>query len=141
MSWSDFVRIAHRGASGLAPENTLSAFSKALEIGVDGVEVDVRGTLDGKLVVLHDQTLDRTTDRTGCIHRMSLTEIQEADAGAWFGPSFIGEKVPTLAESLDLIKKTAITVLEVKDEWLSAEVVRAIHHTQSVNNVIVIDVF
>ena len=138
MSWSDFVRIAHRGASGLAPENTLGAFSKALEIGVDGVEVDVRGTLDGKLVVLHDQTLDRTTDRTGCIHRMSLTEIQEADAGAWFGPSFIGEKVPTLAESLDLIKKTAITVLEVKDEWLSAEVVRAIHYTQSVNSVIVI---
>ena len=85
MSRSNFVRIAHRGASGLAPENTLRAFSKALEIGVDGVELDVRGTLDGELVVLHDQSLDRTTDRTGCIHEMSLTEIREADAGSWFG--------------------------------------------------------
>lgn len=138
MSRSNFVRIAHRGASGLAPENTLRAFSKAFEIGVDGVELDVRGTLDGELVVLHDQSLDRTTDRTGCIHEMSLTEIREADAGSWFGASFIGEKVPTLVESLDLIKRAAITVLEVKDEWVSVEVVRAIHYTQSVSSVIVI---
>ena len=138
MSWGDFIRIAHRGASGLAPENTLRAFSKALEIGVDGVELDVRGTFDGKLVVLHDRTLDRTTDKTGFIHQMSLAEIQEADAGAWFDTSFSGEKVPTLVESLDLIKEAAITVLEVKDEWVSVEVVRAIHYTQSVSSVIVI---
>ena len=82
MNRSGFIKIAHRGASGLAPENTLQAFSKALEIGVDGVELDVHGTADGELVVLHDRTLDRTTDRTGFVNEMALAKIREADAGA-----------------------------------------------------------
>jgi glycerophosphoryl diester phosphodiesterase len=141
MNRSGFIKIAHRGASGLAPENTLQAFSKALEIGVDGVELDVHGTADGELVVLHDRTLDRTTDRTGFVNEMALEKIREADAGAWFGTSSIGEKVPTLIESLDLIKASAITVLEVKDEQVSVEVVRAIHDTQAVSSVIVISFY
>ncbi|MGB1719693.1 MAG: glycerophosphodiester phosphodiesterase, partial [Candidatus Latescibacterota bacterium] len=77
------LRIAHRGASGrgLAPENTLAAFEKALDIGVDMLEIDVRVTGDGQLIVLHDPSLDRTTDCEGIVREMGLDEIRQADAG------------------------------------------------------------
>jgi glycerophosphoryl diester phosphodiesterase len=133
-----WMRIAHRGASGIAPENTLAAFSKAIEIGVDGVELDVHGTADGEVVVMHDASLDRTTDGTGAIKMLTLDQIKRADAGAWFGSQFAGERVPTLAESLDLIKGQAITVLEIKDKMIAAAVVSVIHQMQATDEVFVI---
>ncbi len=122
------VRIAHRGASGagLAPENTLTAFERAIEIGVDAVELDVRSTRDGALVVLHDPLLDRTTDREGPVHELTLAQVREADAGGWFGRPFAGEKVPTLAEALDLLRRRALAVIEIKADHLAEAVLRVV---------------
>lgn len=133
-----FVEIAHRGASGLAPENTLSAFRKAVEIGVDAVELDVHKTNDGKIIVCHDDRLDRTTNMNGLIRDLDLSEISKADAGSWFDEKFTGEEIPTLKKSLELMKDSVITVVEVKDDDISAEVVNSIEETDSVDRVVVI---
>ena len=97
------LRIAHRGASGqgLAPENTLAAFEKAVQLGVDMLEIDVHATRDGQVVVLHDTTLDRTTDGTGIVAELSSADVRQADAGSWFAADFTGERVPLLEEVLD----------------------------------------
>ena len=97
------VVIAHRGASGTRPENTLCAFRRAAELGAPMVELDVQLTRDGEVVVIHDLTLERTTDGSGPVRHRSLAEIRRLDAGSWFGPSFRGERIPTLAEVLDAI--------------------------------------
>ncbi|HIE61638.1 MAG TPA: tetratricopeptide repeat protein [Microbacterium sp.] len=100
---ADWLRIAHRGASGHEPENTLAAFRKAIEIGVDGVEMDIRLSADGEVVVLHDASLERTTDAVGDVARMTFAEIREADAGS-------GERVPTLTEALEALASLPDTV-------------------------------
>jgi glycerophosphoryl diester phosphodiesterase len=92
---------AHRGASGYAPENTFAAFDLARQVGADGVETDVRLTRDGALVLLHDATLDRTTDGSGPIGRRAWAEVERLDAGRWFGPEFAGQRVPRLDAFLD----------------------------------------
>ncbi len=94
----------HRGASALAPENTLAAFQKAIEVGADGMEMDLQLTRDGTLVVLHDDTLDRTTDGHGRVTDLSLAEVRQADAGVRFGPAFRGQRVPTLSEVIALVR-------------------------------------
>lgn len=96
--------VAHRGSSGNNPENTLRAFQMALEIGVDVIELDLRSTTDGHLVVMHDATVDRTTDGTGPIGELTLAEIKALDAGRVFGERFRGERVPTWEEALDLVR-------------------------------------
>jgi glycerophosphoryl diester phosphodiesterase len=95
---------AHRGAAGLAPENTLAAFRMALELGADGTEMDLQLTRDGVVVVIHDETVDRTTDGRGPIGDLTLAEVKRLDAGAKFGPAFRGERIPTLRELIDLVK-------------------------------------
>lgn len=90
--------IAHRGDSAHAPENTLAAFRLAMQNGADGVELDVSLSADGELIVCHDNTVDRTTQGKGKIADLSLAQLKELDAGAWFSPSFAGERLPTLAE-------------------------------------------
>ena len=134
-SW---IRIAHRGASGRAPENTLAAFKKALEIGVDAVELDLHGAADGEIVVIHDSTLDRTTDLHGHINETPLETIQSADAGGWFDAEFAGESVPTLTEALACIGKEAIAVLEIKDPLIAEAVVTKIHETDMLDFAVVI---
>jgi len=94
----------HRGAPGLAPENTLAAFRKAIELGVDALEMDLQVTRDGEVVVIHDETLDRTTDGRGSIADLTLEEVKRGDAGAKFAPAFRGERVPTLREVIHLVK-------------------------------------
>ena len=81
---NSWIRIAHRGASGIAPENTVAAFKKAIETGVDAVELDLHGTADGEVVVMHDASLDRTTDHQGPVNQIALETIKRADAGGWF---------------------------------------------------------
>ena len=98
------VNVAHRGASGNYPENTLIAFQKALEIGVDEIELDLHMTKDDHLIVMHDSTVDRTTNGTGAIAELTLTEIKALDAGSAFGEQFRGERVPTWEEALDLVQ-------------------------------------
>src|SRR5215212_3812774 len=84
--------IAHRGGSTSAPENTLAAFRNAITQGADWLEFDVQMTKDGALVVIHDETVDRTTDGTGAVAEMTLEQIRRLDAGRWFDPKFAGEK-------------------------------------------------
>ncbi|MEQ8473960.1 MAG: glycerophosphodiester phosphodiesterase family protein [Marinoscillum sp.] len=110
-----FDIIAHKGASGIAPENTMASFKLALEMGVDMIELDVRNTHDEQIIVFHDQTLDRTTNGTGDVHDYTLAEIRELDAGSWFGNAkYAGEKVPTLKEVLDYINGRCKVLIEIK---------------------------
>jgi glycerophosphoryl diester phosphodiesterase len=95
--------IAHRGGRGLAPENTLAAVRAGMKFNVEYLEIDVHQTADSVVVVSHDETLDRCTDGHGRIDQTTFSEIRKLDAGAWFGPEFQGEKIPTLAEVLDLV--------------------------------------
>ncbi len=96
------VIVAHRGASAVAPENTMSAFLRAIEAGADAIEFDVQASSDGQLVVIHDSTIDRTTDGTGAVFETDGATIAGLDAGSWFSPDHAGERVPTLADVLDL---------------------------------------
>ena len=91
---------AHRGWCERYPENTMIAFQKALELGVDQIETDIRVTLDGELVCIHDDTVDRTTDGTGKVREKTLSEIRELDAGIRKGEEFKGERIPTFKELL-----------------------------------------
>lgn len=104
--------IGHRGASQEAPENTLASFSRALDMGADGIEFDVQLTSDGHAVVVHDAMLDRTTNGTGPVFEATLEQVRSLDAGGWFGSAFAGERVPLLDEVLSL--PAAIFELETK---------------------------
>lgn len=106
--------IAHRGASGYAPENTLAAFRAAIALGADMVELDVHPTADRRLAVIHDESIDRTCDGRGFVREMTLAEIQTFDAGIWWGPGFAGERVPALEEVLALTRGRARVNVEVK---------------------------
>lgn len=111
--------IAHRGASGQAPENTMAAFEKSLEYQADYFEVDVQMTKDGELILMHDTTVDRTTNGTGRVKDFTFEEIRALDAGSWFHESFAGEKVPTLGEVLDRYTGSNIGILvELKNPEL-----------------------
>ncbi|MBX8636016.1 MAG: glycerophosphodiester phosphodiesterase [Thermoplasmata archaeon] len=110
---SPFV-IGHRGAAGHAPENTLSSFSLAIEMGADAVEFDIHQTADNRIVVIHDEALDRTTDGEGMVMSTTLGDIKKLDAGSWFGEKFSGERIPTLEETLTHICGGAIALVEVK---------------------------
>lgn len=110
----EFEIIAHKGASGIAPENTLTAFQKALDLGVDMIELDVRHTKDEEIIVFHDSTLERTTNGRGLVEDKTLAEIKALDAGSWFHPDFEGETIPTLKEALDLIDGQCKVLIEIK---------------------------
>ncbi len=110
-----FTIVAHRGASGITPENTLTSFRKALDFGVDAIEIDVRQTADGKLIVLHDDDTGRTTSQSGSVSSMSYTELQKLDAGSWFDSSFKNERIPLFSDVIDLVKGKAGLIIEVKD--------------------------
>jgi glycerophosphoryl diester phosphodiesterase len=92
--------VAHRGASAAAPENTIPAYRAALRAGITRLDLDVRFTRTGIPVVMHDSTVDRTTDGTGRVSGMTLAELRSLDAGSWFSPEFAGVKVPTLRQAL-----------------------------------------
>jgi glycerophosphoryl diester phosphodiesterase len=133
------INIAHRGASGqgYAPENTLSAFQQAIEIGVDVLECDVHSTKDGHLVVIHDGNLRRTTDMSGIVEEMTLAEVKKADAGLSFDPRFAGERVPTLRELLELAKGKVTTLIEVKPDNITGKVISEIESMEAECDVIV----
>jgi glycerophosphoryl diester phosphodiesterase len=126
--------VAHRGASARAPENTMEAFRLGIEAGADAIELDVHLTSDGQLAVIHDDTLDRTTDRTGSVASLTMDEIREADAGARFtrpgdsGTPFAGDglRVPALPEVLEWLPETAGLVVEIKARAAADPVVTAV---------------
>jgi glycerophosphoryl diester phosphodiesterase len=112
------VIVGHRGAPNMAPENTIPSFLKAIEIGVNIIELDVRRTGDGAIVVIHDDRVDRTTDGIGSVKDLTLDGIKKLDAGSWFSPAFKGTKVPTLEEALAAIDGKAVARIELKDGGL-----------------------
>ncbi|MDR7518350.1 MAG: glycerophosphodiester phosphodiesterase family protein [Armatimonadota bacterium] len=95
---------AHRGGAGLAPENTLAAFRNALALGADYLEMDLHASADGEVVVIHDATLQRTTNGRGYVRQTPLAELQRLDAGSWFHGRFAGERIPTLREVLEMVR-------------------------------------
>ena len=108
------LNIAHRGANQVAPENTLRAFREALNRSADGIELDVRLSADGVPVVIHDPTVDATTDGSGVVANMTFAQLRTLDAGGWFDPAFKGERIPSLDEVLDAFGGRTLLNLELK---------------------------
>ncbi len=118
--------IAHRGFSGRYPENTLRSFREALKLPVDAIELDVRRTKDGVLVVIHDETIDRTTNGKGRVRDLTWDEIRKLDAGLWKGSAFAGERIPRLEEALELIGGQKVVFLEIKEPDTVGQVIETL---------------
>lgn len=123
------IRVGHRGAAGHAPENTLAAIAAGIASGVDFVEIDLRRTADGELVALHDATVDRTTNGTGRINRLSLREVKKLSAGN-------GQQIPTLKEVLETTGGRAGLVLELKVKGIARQTVESVRQFGFKNPVI-----
>ncbi len=106
--------VGHRGAKAVAPENTMASFRRAWRDGADAIEMDVRLTADGAVVVIHDETVDRTTDGHGAVVEMSLEELRRLDAGSWFAPEYAGERIPTLEEVVAWARGRIAMLVELK---------------------------
>lgn len=134
--------IAHRGASGYAPENTLAAFRKAAELGARFIETDLHVTRDLHFVAIHDATLERTTNGRGGVHEKTLAELRKLDAGSWFGSEFVGERIPTLDEIFEFSNETDVGFyLEMKTGpglGVSHALVSALRRATDTNRLIVI---
>lgn len=124
------LRIGHRGARAYEPENTIRSFKKAIEIGVDAVELDVRKTKDGQLVVIHDADVKRTTGGKGLVSELALKEIKGFSTEK-------GEKIPTLKEALDFLDKKVKVLIELKEAGVEEEVLALVHENGLKKNVIV----
>lgn len=120
-----FLKIGHRGACGYEPENTLRSFSKAITMGVNAIELDVYCCKSGELVVIHDDTVNRTTNGTGSVQEKNLTELKQLDAGK-------GEQIPMLAEVFDLVNRQVIINIELKGKGTAQAVAQLI--TKYVDN-------
>lgn len=133
--------FAHRGASYYAPENTMAAFAKAYELGIQWLEFDVMLTADQQVVVIHDETLDRTTNGTGEVHQYRYAELQQLDAGSWFGSAFSGQRIPLLKDVIHWMQQHQMKAnIELKaqpgQEQLIAKQVLAIIGQTSQNHLI-----
>lgn len=123
--------FAHRGACRVAPENTLPAFLAAIDLGADGIELDVHYSSDGKLMVIHNRTLEATTNGSGRITAYTYEELRNLDAGSYFAPQFIGARIPVLDEVLALCKGKLLMNIELKSletttAGIGADVVAAV---------------
>jgi glycerophosphoryl diester phosphodiesterase len=134
--------IAHRGASGHAPENTLAAFKRAIALGATFIETDLQLSRDSRFVAIHDDTVSRTTNGQGKVHDLSLADLRRLDAGSWFGSEFTGERIPTLEEILEFAKKNDVVFyLELKPggSWGGEHaLIGALRETQEIARTIVI---
>ena len=119
-----FINVAHRGASSYAPENTFAAYDRALAMGVNHVELDVHLTRDGQIVVIHDDTVDRTTDAEGRVADFTLDELRALDAGGWFGPEYAGERIRSLGETLEHYKGRLYFHIEIKQRQIAGGLAR-----------------
>lgn len=132
--------LGHRGAAADAPMNTLAAFQMAMQAGADGIELDTQLSQDGVPVVIHDDTLDATTNGKGPVAKYTHAELQTLDAGSWFGDAFAGERIPTLATVFEQMPARAVINVEIKHNNQDvativaavAEVIRAYQRQQSV---------
>jgi glycerophosphoryl diester phosphodiesterase len=127
--------IGHRGAAGLAPENTFAGFDIALALGVDGIETDVQKTKDGKLVLFHDNLLDKTTNGTGILQETLWQELLRLDAGSWFDSTYAGERVPLLEETLKRYGTRTHFDLEIKQVGIEYEVLNLVEQLEFLHRV------
>ena len=131
------LNIAHRGASSCFPENTLAAFAGAIAAGADMCELDVQLSRDGALVVIHDDTVDRTTGGCGAVAAMTLEQLKRLDAGASFGSQFKGERIPTLDEVFACVGGRCALNIELKSASLEQKVCAAIRDHDALATAIV----
>lgn len=130
---------AHRGYSKVAPENTISSFEAAINVGAEACEFDVHMSKDGVLVVIHDDTVDRTTNGNGKVNQLTYDYLSTLDAGSWKNDKFKGEKIPTLLETLTYLKNNGtIAVLEIKDSNIVDEVINTIYEAEMNESTIII---
>ena len=140
--------IAHRGNSGVAPANTLIALRQAIEMGVDMIEIDVNLTKDvrcahrrlrltGVPVLIHDENVEYTTNGKGLVSSFTLAELKQLDAGSWKGKQFAGERIPTLAEALDLAKERVHLSVDLKNERAIPEMVKVIQDAGMKDDVVI----
>ena len=126
-SKSPLAVISHRGASGTHPENTEAAFAEAVRLGVESIELDVHRSADGGLILIHDGTVDRTSDGSGRVSELTTAQIRALDAGSWFDPRFAGQRFLILEEGLELIPDSVRLNVHVKaydhDRQVAPEVV------------------
>ncbi len=127
------LKIAHRGSSGTYPENTISAFLAAAEEGADMCELDVQSTRDGAVVVIHDDTVDRTTNGHGAVADLTLQEIQRLDASFKF-PSFRGERIPTLEEVMEAVRGKLGLNIEIKEGAVERQVCELVRSYDALTN-------
>ena len=127
--------IGHRGAAGLAPENTFAGFDLALALGVDGIETDVQKTKDGKLVLFHDNLLDKTTNGTGALQETAWQALQQLDAGSWFDSTYAGERIPLLIEALKRYSTRTYFDLEIKQAGIEYEVLNMVERLELLDRV------
>jgi len=125
------LRIGHRGARAYEPENTLRSFAKAIELGVNAIEFDVRKTKDNEIVVMHDETVDRTTNGRGLVRELTLAEIKRLVTDK-------GEKVPTLEEALDFLDRKVKILIELKETGIEDKVLKIVREKGLRDNVIII---
>ena len=139
--YDNSVVTAHRGASGSAPENTMIAMKKALETGAGYAELDVQETSDGELILLHDNTLERTSGIAWNIWETPYDSLLKIEVGAWFAPEFANEPVPKLADVMDAVKGKMKLNIELKmnghQKELTEKVVDLIHEKQFENNCVI----
>ena len=134
MTFAKLEQIAHRGFSAIAPENTQVAFAQARLAGADSLEFDLRLTQDGVPVVIHDETLDRTTGTPGQVCEMSWQQLQTLDAGSWFNETFQGERIPSLDQTLlevEQFPQFAYLDLKSHPSWTSEAITRILEMIQS----------
>ncbi|TRX35271.1 glycerophosphodiester phosphodiesterase [Flavobacterium sp. ZT3R18] len=121
------LKIGHRGANGYEPENTLVSFQKAIEMGADGIELDVHLSLDGHLIVIHDETIDRTTNGKGTVNQLLLQELKSFRINIQY-------EIPTLEEVFELVNKRCFINIELKNQDTAEQVVQLIEHYISDKN-------
>lgn len=125
------LKVGHRGAKAYEPENTLRSFKKAIELGVDAVELDVRRTKDERIVVIHDANVDKTTNGEGLVNELTLEQIKQFVTEK-------GEKIPTLEEALDFLDKKVKILVELKETGFEKKVLSLIHEKGLVKNVVIV---
>jgi glycerophosphoryl diester phosphodiesterase len=130
------IVIGHRGNASEAPENTLASFKSAFGTPAKFVELDVWRSLDGELMVIHDDSVDRTTNGKGQVKKLPFSEIRKLDAGSKFNPKFAGEKIPTLEEVLDTVKHHKNVVIEIKDVGAEEKALQLVARKKMVRDVL-----
>jgi len=116
------IVVAHAAGNGLGPENTIPTIQNSVALGTSWVEIDVRMTMDGVPILMHDPDVDRTTDGTGLVADLTLAEIKALDAGSYFGPEFAGTQVPTLEEAIPEVMLGATPLLDIKDSQIAPDI-------------------